>query len=725
MDGATPILDSHSDGEPKESNHIAEQEHNDEKKQTPEPHCSNVKDCKLDQEVSMLTETSKQIGAISKEIQNQSPDVEVFNFIKNEHDYSKRRITRKSAANQLNGQTRDDGNALSQKVEFILAEIRKQSSIGLKNISILSEQYRRSRCHSPTVCTVKFSSSHGQFPSRKFYDINGKLMFADGQNFTYIQTSTTSNNRKLRCSKNNLGCRSTATMPLIPENSPIIVHHQHCHGPGNDIEIALFLEVLREAPSKDNSPLKDIYDNACRRFPNAAIEIPRCKAFDIMRLVRSKRNPPVPENLKRMAETIVSEVWGLRLLNTTDDDNDVPFFRSTLEYVENETVITGGLVFSNVEFLLKNKHHLIKANTLVVDSSLGVVPLSPSDVDQLVTIHAVLNKFCVPVAYAILNGKTEGVYLRLLEYLRKELLVNLFDWKKIKIISNFETTLRSSIKKVIPKCKVVGCWFYFNQSIIGFVQKNDMVPLIHSDYRYATILRLIVALPLLPPKVVAKFPKDFHIVGAFEAIQKMACRLKMNQFHKLFEFVQFFWIGLVGPAAFTVHSQDIRVNNFIESFHSSLRSLIGVHPPVWKFYDRLRLVEYRVRKEASQLMNGRRVESSIVLSRGDTCNSHLATALENIRNGKTDTLDYLKRASYYTKNYIHQHIGMVPYDDLAIDQLTIPVKIRSRLTPNPQAMAVDDQTEDSASLCHSEMTFDDLPRRERRRKKPQPASHKK
>ncbi|XP_050431495.1 uncharacterized protein LOC126840048 [Adelges cooleyi] len=65
-----------------------------------------------------------------------------------------------------------------------------------------------------------------------------------------------------------------------------------------------------------------------------------------------------------------------------------------------------------------------------------------------------------------------------------------------------------------------------------------------------------------------------------------------------------FWMNNIQPNGFSVYGFSIKTNNFIESFHSTLRTIIGHHLQVWTFYDRLRYIENRVRRETLQIPNG-------------------------------------------------------------------------------------------------------------------------
>jgi len=98
-----------------------------------------------------------------------------------------------------------------------------------------------------------------------------------------------------------------------------------------------------------------------------------------------------------MGETIASQEWRERLMSLLDDNNNNAFFQGSLEYlISIESIfwfLIGGLVFANLQFL-QNYALFMRQSTVVavaVDSIFGVLARSPSDMDQLVTIHVLLD----------------------------------------------------------------------------------------------------------------------------------------------------------------------------------------------------------------------------------------------------------------------------------------------------------------------------------------------
>eukprot|EP00102_Acyrthosiphon_pisum_P020289 XP_016657499.1 PREDICTED: uncharacterized protein LOC100571572 [Acyrthosiphon pisum] len=102
---------------------------------------------------------------------------------------------------------------------------------------------------------------------------------------------------------------------------------------------------------------------------------------------------------------------------------------------------------------------------------------------------------------------------------------------------------------------------------------------------------MILALPYLPatqigdvlPSMEDGFNSIVEYVNQFPYLA-----LQLNQF--MFNYIWGYWFITMGPAAVTVFNQDIRTNNYVESYHASLLRLIKPHPKVWEFLKKERKV---------------------------------------------------------------------------------------------------------------------------------------
>jgi len=92
-----------------------------------------------------------------------------------------------------------------------------------------------------------------------------------------------------------------------------------------------------------------------------------------------------------MGETIASQEWRSRLMLLFDDINNNAFFQGSLEYLIGTGSIFGGLVFANLQFLQNYAPFMRQSTVVAIDGTFGILPRSPSDMDQLVTIHVILD----------------------------------------------------------------------------------------------------------------------------------------------------------------------------------------------------------------------------------------------------------------------------------------------------------------------------------------------
>lgn len=125
------------------------------------------------------------------------------------------------------------------------------------------------------------------------------------------------------------------------------------------------------------------------------------QALRVIRQARRTVSPPIPIDMRIMGETIASPRWQGRLLYVKDDINNIPFYQGHLAYIENGQSVFGGLMFSNNIFLQHYAPYLQNIRVLAEDGTFIVVLHFLRDIDQLVTIHAVLHNIVRPPLHKI------------------------------------------------------------------------------------------------------------------------------------------------------------------------------------------------------------------------------------------------------------------------------------------------------------------------------------
>src|SRR6218665_1499133 len=106
----------------------------------------------------------------------------------------------------------------------------------------------------------------------------------------------------------------------------------------------------------------------------------------------------------------------------------------------------------DIDFLFSNQHWLAD----------GTFRVTPEGFYQLYTIHSLFNGQTFPCIYALLPGRSEAVYRRLIN-----LLVDLrSDGRNPEsIITDFELAAINAFQYAFPQISLSGCYFHFGQSV--------------------------------------------------------------------------------------------------------------------------------------------------------------------------------------------------------------------------------------------------------------------
>lgn len=99
-----------------------------------------------------------------------------------------------------------------------------------------------------------------------------------------------------------------------------------------------------------------------------------------------------------------------------------------------------------------------------------------------------------------MSGKTAELYSEVFNYIEK----NIFSMQPSQFMCDFETGLRSAIKKCYPSTRLYGCWFYYTSAIRRRMIGLHLYKLISEDANAATIYRMLLHLPLLPSGFISK-----------------------------------------------------------------------------------------------------------------------------------------------------------------------------------------------------------------------------
>ena len=162
----------------------------------------------------------------------------------------------------------------------------------------------------------------------------------------------------------------------------------------------------------------------------------------------------------------------------------------------------------------KNIEVLCRSPTWFVD---GIFKVSPSLFTQLFTIIGVRqrNTPCgedtpLPLVYALLEGKHESEYVRVLEAVRDAVaLYRINACIPARIMADFELAILNACEKVYPAAKATGCFFHLGQSVYGQIQAIGLQQRYNDeeDDTIRTYSHMLMALAYVPT---AEVPRTFQ-----------------------------------------------------------------------------------------------------------------------------------------------------------------------------------------------------------------------
>ena len=151
---------------------------------------------------------------------------------------------------------------------------------------------------------------------------------------------------------------------------------------------------------------------------------------------------------------------------TADGDNWV-LYQDDPEETDNMLVLASDPMLRNMS----------GASVLLMDGMFDV----PALMYQLYTIHAIVERASMPVAFAMLPKKDAPIYSKLLEKILEgcdELGIERPDPNAV--VVDFELAAVKAIEKHFPRARITGCHFHLNQSLQRFVKQKQNVELLQN-----------------------------------------------------------------------------------------------------------------------------------------------------------------------------------------------------------------------------------------------------
>ncbi|XP_076301536.1 LOW QUALITY PROTEIN: uncharacterized protein LOC143219411 [Lasioglossum baleicum] len=284
-------------------------------------------------------------------------------------------------------------------------------------------------------------------------------------------------------------------------------------------------------------PFKKIFDDVCRKHPDAGAHLSFQKLRPTLERGRLYCKPRVPETIVLLHEMIL---------------NYQPLQYLNVHYVVSEKNENAIILSSDI--LVKA---LSKSSELYVDGTFAVLPKKPH-IAQLYSLHIRCTDTGIATLLILCEKRTATLYTAIWEkiiYLIPELPNNV----KF-IMSDYETAAVNTLSRLFPKADIHGCWFHYCQAVLRRWRKLGLHNAPHS------IVRMAMSLPLVPA---IKFVQGLSI------IQTMADTAS-SKFPNILLFMTYMrrtWLNIASRVS--VHNCPVRTNNIVELFHNIASQKLG------------------------------------------------------------------------------------------------------------------------------------------------------
>ena len=209
----------------------------------------------------------------------------------------------------------------------------------------------------------------------------------------------------------------------------------------------------------------------------------------------------------------------------------------------------------------------------------GTFSVVPDGFYQLYVIHGLYKSNMLPCVFALLTGKSEDIYKKLVSELKDGALKNSFELKPTQLTIDFEQAVIGAFKYHFPRIEVSGCFFHFGQSLFRKVVEIGLKVQYQEDENLKKYVKKIISLALVPRDKV----QDIFVE---------LCEIEKPEFDSIDKFLDYVTETYVDPdqALFPIElwnqyddNDNKRSNNDIEGYNLWLSLLLHQHPNIWKF----------------------------------------------------------------------------------------------------------------------------------------------
>lgn len=273
----------------------------------------------------------------------------------------------------------------------------------------------------------------------------------------------------------------------------------------------------------------------------------------------------------------------------------------------------------------------------------GTFKSAPTLFFQLYTLHSFWLGQTIACVYALLPGKSEDIYTRLLDQLL-ELRPGL---NPLSVQIDFEIGMRNAVQSSFPAVEISHCHFHLCQSVYRRVQAEGLQQQYNAGEDEIDIhSRMLMALAFLPKEEVAD--GFVELQEAFpESMKPVLSYFESNYIGKSVR------NGRRRQALFPIETWNVcgrtheglpRTNNAAEGSHTRLASNITCHhPDLWKLIQSLVREEALSKMRIIQAMTG--LEPPVKKQYKDR-DARLNTVVERYADNQYDRMGFLRSIAY-------------------------------------------------------------------------------
>lgn len=366
-----------------------------------------------------------------------------------------------------------------------------------------------------------------------------------------------------RCSKS--GCKGR--LMLSGDTAKPTTEHNHAPNPVEKV-ISMVKETIREGASKTDANPREIIQQACSSLisEEAAVSLPSYEA--------SRRTVQRIRNKKFLSSSALNDISEVRIGDKYSKTDRGEVFLLWDSGKENRTRLLIFGTYKNLDLLKEFPHWAID----------GTFKTCPTLFCQLFVIHALIDSKAVPLVYALLPNKSEGIYVELFNTL-KTLDAKL---KPETILVDFEQSSINAVKKVFSNTRIVGCSFHLAQNLWRKIQHCQLTNLYRDNENIRTKCKMLLALSYIPEKdvqfalevICENFPDELKPVVEYwednyvgKRINNIKPRFSINLWNQYER----------------VASDLPKTNNSLEAWHNSLQKGLNCqHPHIYKLINQLK-----------------------------------------------------------------------------------------------------------------------------------------